>query len=98
MQIYAIIAVKNYFVIHYHSQGPSGSVENLGYALGFQHSPQDLANVNGKSCLIPILYDLIQLKSNRYHLVLTIPIALPLHIYKNIDIEKICNQYAFKQN
>ena len=60
-RIYAIIAIKNNFVIHIHSLGPSGSVENLGlrprfstlssgssecYALGFQHSPRDLANVN----------------------------------------------------
>ena len=27
--------------------GPEGSVENRGYALGFQHSSRDLANVNG---------------------------------------------------
>ena len=42
-RIYAIIAIKNDFVIHLHSLGPSGSVD----ALGFQHSPRDLANVNG---------------------------------------------------
>ena len=29
-RIYAIIAIKNDFVIHEHSLGPSGSVENLG--------------------------------------------------------------------
>ena len=52
-RIYAIIVIKNDFVIHQHSLGPSGSVENRGrvlktsgYALGFQHSPRDLANVN----------------------------------------------------
>ena len=28
-----------------HLQGPSGSIENLGFALGFQHFPWDLANV-----------------------------------------------------
>ena len=38
-KIYAKIAIKNDFVLHQHSPGPD-------VALGFQHSPRDLANVN----------------------------------------------------
>ena len=29
-----------------HSQGPSGKLKTSGLALGFQHFPRDLANVN----------------------------------------------------
>ena len=45
-RIYAIIAIKHDFVIHKHSQGPSGRLKTSGFALGFQHFPRDLANVN----------------------------------------------------
>ena len=35
---------------------PRGVLKTSGYAFGFQHSPRDLANVNGwKIMLIPIL-------------------------------------------
>ena len=44
--IYAIIAIKHDFVIHLHSQGPSGRLKTSGFALSFQHVPRDLANVN----------------------------------------------------
>ena len=36
--------IKHDFVIH--SQGPSGRLKTSGFALGFQHFPRDLANVN----------------------------------------------------
>ena len=41
-RIYAIIAIKNDFVIHYSLLDPSGSVENQGRSTSFW----DLANVN----------------------------------------------------
>ena len=44
--IYAIIAIKHDLIIHLHSQGPSGRLKTSGFALGFQHFPRDLANVN----------------------------------------------------
>ena len=37
--IYAIIAIKHVFIIHYHSL-------TFARSLGFQHFPLDLANVN----------------------------------------------------
>ena len=45
-RIFAIIVIKNDFVIHLRLLGPSGVLKTSGYALGFQHSPRDLANVN----------------------------------------------------
>ena len=45
-RIYAIIVIKNDFVIHLHSQGPSASVENIGLRPRFSTPPRDLANVN----------------------------------------------------
>ena len=44
-RIYSIIVIKNNFIIHKHSLGPSGSVKDL-YALSFRLSPWDLKNVN----------------------------------------------------
>ena len=47
-RIYAIIAIKNDFVINI-GEVLSGVLKTEGYALGFQYSPRDL------ECLIPIL-------------------------------------------
>ena len=41
-----MIAIEHDFVIHKHSQGPSGRLKTSGFALGFQHFPRDLPNVN----------------------------------------------------
>ena len=44
--MYAIIAIEHDFVIHYHSQRPSGESKTPDFALGFQQFPRDLANIN----------------------------------------------------
>ena len=58
-----------------HSQGPSGRLKTLGFALGFQHFPRDPANVNEWKIMFDpsivstnlAIYVLEQKKKNCYH-------------------------------
>ena len=43
---FMLIAIKHDFVMHLHSQGPLARLKTSGCALGFQHFPRDLVNVN----------------------------------------------------
>ena len=55
--IFAVIAIKQDFVIDEHSQGLSGGVENLELCTCFNNClGTKLKLMNGKSCLIPLLY------------------------------------------
>ena len=58
--ICAIIAIEHDFVIHLDAQG-----QNLGFRLGFQHFPRDLANVNEwKIMFDPSINEQVKFESN----------------------------------